>query len=114
IADVARGHTRGRGLDRWVEASGEPGVVDEMTGALAANADVVLLGRGPYGLSLDPERLIVSGAALVGSIGHSGSGAFGRVISLMAAGRLDMSRIVTATVPLEDAVDWLGRLGDRE
>jgi scyllo-inosose 3-dehydrogenase len=113
-ADVARERTRGRGLDRWVEASGAPGVVDELTGALAANADVVLLGRGPHRLSLDPERLIVAGAALVGSIGHSGSGAFGRVISLMAAGRLDMSRIVTATTPLDDAVDWLGRLGDRE
>jgi scyllo-inosose 3-dehydrogenase len=114
IADVAREHTKGRGLDLWVEASGAPGVVGEMAGALAANADVVLLGRGPHHLALDPERLIVSGAALVGSIGHSGSGAFGRVISLMAAGRLDMSRAVTERVPLEEAVHWLARLGDRE
>jgi threonine dehydrogenase-like Zn-dependent dehydrogenase len=85
-----------------------------MTGALAANADVVLLGRGTHRLELDPERLVVSGAALSGSIGHSGSGAFGRVISLMAGGRLDMSRIVTETVPLEEAATWLGRLSDRE
>jgi threonine dehydrogenase-like Zn-dependent dehydrogenase len=114
IAEVAREHNGGRGLDLWVEASGAPGVVAEMTGALAANADVVLLGRGTHRLDLDPERLIVSGAALSGSIGHSGSGAFGRVISLMAAGRLDMSRIVTETVPLDEATTWLGRLSDRE
>jgi hypothetical protein len=114
IAEVAREHNGGRGLDLWVEASGAPGVVAEMTGALAANADVVLLGRGTHRLELDPERLVVSGAALSGSIGHSGSGAFGRVISLMAGGRLDMSRIVTETVPLEEAATWLGRLSDRE
>jgi threonine dehydrogenase-like Zn-dependent dehydrogenase len=50
---------------------------------------------------------------LVGSIGHSGSGAFGRVISLMAAGRLDMSRIVTRTVALDEAVGCLEGLRDR-
>jgi scyllo-inosose 3-dehydrogenase len=114
LADVAREHTGGRGLDLWVEASGAPGVVEEMAGAVGAGADIVLLGRGPHTLSLDPERLIVSGAALVGSIGHSGSGAFGRVIALMAAGRLDMSRIVTNRVGLDEAVGWLDRLRDRE
>jgi threonine dehydrogenase-like Zn-dependent dehydrogenase len=114
VADVARGRTGGRGLDLWVEASGAPGVVADLTGALAAGADVVLLGRGPHLATIDPERLIVSGSALVGSIGHSGSGAFGRVIDLLAAGRLDMARIVTETVGLEGAIDALARLGDRD
>jgi threonine dehydrogenase-like Zn-dependent dehydrogenase len=114
MGDIARERTGGRGFELWVEASGAPGVVEGLTGGLAANADVVLLGRGPHRLSIDPERLIVSGGALVGSIGHSGSGAFGRVIALMAAGRLDMSRIVTETVDIADAVGRLAGLGDRE
>lgn len=114
LAQVARERTGGRGLDMWIEASGAPGVLEDVTGALAANADVVLLGRGAGRAALDPETLIVSGGALCGSIGHSGSGAFGRVISLMAAGRLDMSRIVTATVGLDGALDALGRLRNRE
>ena len=114
MASVAREATRGRGFDLWVEASGAPGVVDELTGGLAAGADVVLLGRGPHRLTIDPERLIVSGSALAGSIGHSGSGAFGRVIALMAAGRLDMSRIVTETVDLDGALDRLARLSGRD
>jgi threonine dehydrogenase-like Zn-dependent dehydrogenase len=114
MADVAREATGGRGFDLWVEASGAPGVVAELTGGLAAGADVVLLGRGPHHLTIDPERLIVSGSALAGSIGHSGSGAFGRVIALMAAGRLDMSRIVTETVDLHGALDRLGRLSGRD
>lgn len=114
IADVAHEHTGGRGLDLWVEASGAPGVIADMTGALADGADVVLLGRGASQATIDPERLIVSGGALCGSIGHAGSGAFGRVIDLMGAGRLDMSRIVTYTVVLGEAVEWLARLRDRE
>jgi threonine dehydrogenase-like Zn-dependent dehydrogenase len=114
IADVARAHTGGRGLDLWVEASGAPDVLSDMTHALAPNADVVILGRGPHRATIDPERLIVSGAAVCGSIGHSGAGAFGRVIDLMAAGRLDMSRIVTDTVDLAGAVATFERLRDRE
>jgi threonine dehydrogenase-like Zn-dependent dehydrogenase len=113
-AEAALAATGGRGMDLWVEASGAPGVVENATGALAAGADVVLLGRGTHHLALEPERLIVSGSALVGSIGHSGSGAFGRVIALMSAGRLDMSRIVTERVGLEQAVARLGELGARD
>jgi threonine dehydrogenase-like Zn-dependent dehydrogenase len=95
-------------------ASGAPGVIADMTEGLAANADIVLLGRGAQHATIDLERLIVSGGALCGSIGHAGSGAFGRVIDLMAAGRLDMSRIVTDTVGLDDAVNCLERLRSRE
>src|SRR5581483_5275206 len=114
LADAAREAAGGHALDLWVEASGAPGVVEDLTGGLAAGADVVLLGRGAHRVSLDPERLIVSGGALVGSIGHSGAGAFGRVIALMAAGRLDMTRIVTERVDLEGAVARLAELGDRD
>jgi threonine dehydrogenase-like Zn-dependent dehydrogenase len=88
-------------------------VVEDLTEAMAPGAKVVLLGRGPHTVQLDPERLIVKGASLHGSIGHAGAGAFGRVIELMASGRLDMSRIVTETVSLDDAPAALGRLRDR-
>jgi scyllo-inosose 3-dehydrogenase len=114
VAEAARELTSGRGLDLWIEASGAPGVVADMTEGLAANADIVLLGRGAQHATIDLERLIVSGGALCGSIGHAGSGAFGRVIDLMAAGRLDMSCIVTDTVGLDDAVSCLERLRSRD
>jgi threonine dehydrogenase-like Zn-dependent dehydrogenase len=101
------------GLDMWVEASGAAGVVEWMTPLLAPGGKLVLIGRGPHRVSLDPERLIVPGASIHGSIGHSGSGAFGRVIALMAAGRLPMDRIVTDSVALADAVKALGALAGR-
>lgn len=114
FADAARDATRGRGFDRWVEASGARGVAESMAASLAPGGRVVLIGRGPHTIELDPERLIVRGAAVVGSIGHSGSGAFGRVIDLMATGRLPMDRIVSMTVPLDGMVAALDGLANRE
>jgi threonine dehydrogenase-like Zn-dependent dehydrogenase len=107
VLDAALEASRGRGIDVWFEASGAAGVAELMAASLAPAGRMVLVGRGPHAIDLDPELLIVRGASIHGSIGHSGSGAFGRVIDLMAAGRLDMSRIVTATVGLEEAARLL-------
>ena len=114
IAEATLEETGGRGVEMWVEASGAPGVIDAATGALAANATVVLIGRGPHRASVNPERLVVTGGGLRGSLGHSGAGTFGNVIQLMAAGQLDMSRIVTNRIRLEDALEGLERLRSRE
>ena len=114
IESAARGVTRGRGIDLWVEASGAPRVTEQMAAALAPAGRLVLVGRGPHRIDLDPELLIVCGAAMQGSIGHSGSGTFGHVIDLMAAGRLDMTRIVSGTVDLEGAARFLDGTPRRE
>ena len=97
----------------WVEASGAAGVTETMAASLAPAGKLVLIGRGPHMIDLDPELLIVRGASIHGSIGHSGSGAFGRVIDLMA-GRLDMARLVSATVDLEAAARLLDGTPRRE
>jgi scyllo-inosose 3-dehydrogenase len=114
MAQAALEETKGRGIDMWVEASGARAVIDAATGALAPTGTVVLIGRGPHRASIDPERLVVTGGGLRGSLGHSGAGTFGNVIRLMASGRLDMSRIVTNPVGLDGALDGLEHLKDRE
>jgi threonine dehydrogenase-like Zn-dependent dehydrogenase len=114
IADAAHAFSRGRGIDLWVEASGAAGVTESMATSVAPAGKIVLIGRGPHMIDLDPELLIVRGASLHGSIGHSGSGAFGHVIDLMAAGRLDMARIVSGTVDLEGAARLLDGTPRRE
>lgn len=114
VAAAAWEASRGRGIDMWVEASGAAGVAEMMAASLAPAGRLVLIGRGPHMIDLDPEFLIVRGAAIHGSIGHSGSGAFGRVIDLMAAGRLDMTRLVSGTVDLEGAARLLDGTPRRE
>jgi hypothetical protein len=114
VAAAAREASRGRGIDLWVEASGAAGVAEMMAASLAPAGRLVLIGRGPHMIDLDPEFLIVRGAAIHGSIGHSGSGAFGRVIDLMAARRLDMTHLVSGTVDLEGAARLLDGTPRRE
>ncbi len=114
IVHTARELTHGRGIDLWVEASGAAGVVESMAATLAPAGKLVLIGRGPHAVDLDPELLIVRGASMHGSIGHAGSGAFGRVIDLMAAGRLDMTRLISETVDLEGAAARLDGTHRRE
>jgi threonine dehydrogenase-like Zn-dependent dehydrogenase len=107
LAERARDATQGRGVDLWVEASGAAGVTEAMAATLAPGGRVLLLGRGPHRVDLDPESLIVPGAALQGSIGHAGSGAFGRVIDLIAAGRLPIGDLVSRRVDLAGAAALL-------
>jgi threonine dehydrogenase-like Zn-dependent dehydrogenase len=114
VGDAARELTRGSGIDMWVEASGAAGVAEMMAAALAPAGRMVLVGRGPHTIDLDPELLIVRGASIHGSIGHSGSGAFGHVIDLMAAGRIDMTRLVSGTVDLAGAAELLDGTPRRE
>lgn len=114
VANAALDLSHGRGIEMWVEASGAPGMAETMAASLAPAGRMVLVGRGPHMIDLDPEWLIVRGAAIHGSIGHSGSGTFGHVIDLMAAGRLDMARIVSGTVDLEGAARLLDGTPHRE
>lgn len=114
ITQAVLEETRGRGVDMWVEASGAPGVIETALGTLARNGTAVLLGLGPHRVDLDPVPVIRMGTRIQGSMGHSGAGAFGNVIRLMATGRLDMTRIISRRVALDEAVDCLGQLRDRE
>jgi hypothetical protein len=114
IAGQARASSRGKGFDIWVEASGATSVTGQMASTLAPAGRLVLLGRGPHRVDLDPEWLIVRGASMHGSIGHSGSGAFGRVIDLMAAGRLPMADIISRRVDLEGGLALLDGTPRRE
>jgi scyllo-inosose 3-dehydrogenase len=114
IASQALDSSRGQGLDVWVEASGAAGVTEEMAASVAPGGRLVLIGRGPHHVDLDPEWLIVRGASMRGSIGHSGSGAFGRVIDLMAAGRLPMAEIISRRVDLEGGLALLDGTPRRE
>jgi scyllo-inosose 3-dehydrogenase len=114
LAQAARDWSRGRGIDVWVEASGATGIAESMAATIAPAGKIVLIGRGPHTIDLDPEHLIVRGASLHGSIGHSGSGAFGHVIDLMAAGRLDMTPLISRTVDLDGAARLLDGTPRRE
>jgi threonine dehydrogenase-like Zn-dependent dehydrogenase len=81
---------------------------------LAVNASVIHIGRSAKPTPLTLEYYQVRGVQLAGSLGHAGHGTFQNVIRLMASGRLDLRPMVSARLPLSDALAAFKRLESRQ
>jgi threonine dehydrogenase-like Zn-dependent dehydrogenase len=79
---------------------------------LAIGGSVCMLARTDEKFTVSTELLITRNARIFGSQGHSGEGTFGRVIALMASGRLRALELVEKIVTLEEAVERL-RKGEK-
>lgn len=76
---------------------------------LAVGGTLCLLARTDEPLPIFPESLITKNARAVGSQGHSGESTFGRVIELMASGKLQAEKLVHEVVTLPRAWERLTR-----
>jgi threonine dehydrogenase-like Zn-dependent dehydrogenase len=104
-SEVMRELSRGAGFDFHVEAAGAPQLaIPEMEKALAINGKIVQIGRAAQRVPTYFEAFQVRRSQLFGSQGHSGHENFPNVIRMVAAGRLDLSPIITAHYQLEDTV----------
>ena len=102
--------THGEGADMYVEAAGAfgktwPAIEKTIREAEKINAKVVLIGRAISHVPVWFEVLQVRRAQVYGCQGHSGHGIFPNVIRLMASGKIDMTRIITARFPLEKVLN---------
>ncbi len=97
--------TGGEGADMHVEVAGAPEhTLPQMLKSLAVGAKIAWIGRAPKEVPIYLEVLQVRRAQVFGSQGHSGWGTFRNVIRLMAAGRIDMTKIITSRFKLSDAL----------
>jgi threonine dehydrogenase-like Zn-dependent dehydrogenase len=106
--------SKGAGFDFHVEAAGVPElVVPQMEKALAINSKVVQIGRAAQRVSMYLEAFQVRRSQAFGAQGHSGHETFPNVIRMVAAGRLDLSPIITARYTLDETVDAIIKSGER-
>lgn len=107
-------HTKGEGADFFVEAAGAPSkTIPEMEKSIAINGKIVQIGRAADRVPLYLETLQVRRGQIFGSQGHSGDAIFPSVIRMMAAGRIDMTQMITARYGLEKTVDAIAASGER-
>ena len=100
--------TGGMGADLQVEAAGAPKkTLPEMERCLAIGGKITWIGRADVEAPIFMEHFQVRASQVYGSQGHSGYGTFMNVIRLMAAGKIDMTKIITRRYPLDKAVDAL-------
>ena len=113
--DVLMELSKGAGFDFHVEAAGAPELtVPEMEKALAINSKMVQIGRAAQRVPMYLEAFQVRRAQAFGAQGHSGHEVFPDVIRLVAAGRLDMSPIITARYGLEQTVEAIAKSTERK
>jgi hypothetical protein len=106
--------SKGEGFNFQVEAAGAPHLtIPEMEKALAINSKVVQIGRAARKVPMYLEAFQVRRSQAFGAQGHSGHETFPNVIRLVAAGRLDLSPIVTARYELEATVDAIAKSTER-
>jgi hypothetical protein len=107
--------TEGEGADFHFEAAGLPDkTMPEIEKSLAINGRIVQASRSPERTGLYLEVLQVRRGQLFGAQGHSGHGNFPNVIRLMASGRIDMTKIITARFTLDQAVEAFKQAGKRQ
>jgi threonine dehydrogenase-like Zn-dependent dehydrogenase len=100
----------GAGFDFHVEAAGAPQLtIPEMEKALAINGKMVQIGRAAQRVPMYLEAFQVRRFQAFGAQGHSGHETFPNVIRLVAAGRLDLSPIITARYGLDEAIDAIAK-----
>lgn len=109
---VIRDITNGEGADVVVEAVGHPATVAQMTGACRVQGRILIGGIGGEKPPVDLANVVFKELNLIGSRVYE-SRDMATAIQLLGSGAINVSGLVTRTVPLENAVsDGYERLRD--
>ncbi len=114
LDEAVMAHTFGRGVDYVVECAGfADKTIEKLDRCLAVNASIIDIGMGGDKPTLPIVAYKRMGVQYAGALGHAG-GPFQHVIRMMAAGRIDMRKMVSARLPLAKALGAFKRLESRE
>lgn len=92
--------TKGWGADIQIEAAGAaPLTIPEMERSMAVNSKIIYLGRAATTTPMYLDALVSGANKIIGSRGHSGYGIFPSIIKLIASGRLNLEKMITARYP---------------
>jgi threonine dehydrogenase-like Zn-dependent dehydrogenase len=107
--------TDGQGAAMHIEAAGAPTrTIPEMEASLAVGGKIVMIGRAAERTPIYLEHFQTHAAQIYGAQGHSGYGNFPNVINLMAAGRIDLTPIITSRFSLAQGVEAIKKATRRE
>ncbi len=104
----------GDGVDLALECVGRPETIAQAVRSLRPGGRAVIVGMGSEPIGLPPPALFAwREHAVLGSFGSTGRD-LERVIELVRSGRLDLSRSISARLPLKDANRALEMLESKE
>jgi threonine dehydrogenase-like Zn-dependent dehydrogenase len=101
--------TKGVGVDMIVDATGAGRIVMPIAvAAIAVGGKIASIGGNFEPVEVDTLSLMFRSASVFYSLGHLGGG-FPAVIALHAAGRLDLTKMITGRFGLDDGVAAMDR-----
>ncbi|MDO8140813.1 MAG: scyllo-inosose 3-dehydrogenase [Candidatus Brocadiales bacterium] len=113
-ADKVMELTKGYGADIQVEAAGAATkTIPEMERSMAINGKIIYLGRAATSTTMHLDMLVSGANKIVGSRGHSGYGIFPSIIKLIAAGKLNLERMITARYTFQNIMDAIRASSNR-
>lgn len=106
--------TDGRGIALFAECAGATNATyPVMAKSLAIGGKTIQIGHTIGKTSVDLYSYQFNAGMISGSNGQSGQGIYSDVIALMASGRIDMRKMVTSRVPLEEIEEGIKLAGNR-
>jgi L-iditol 2-dehydrogenase len=109
LSDAILGATGGRGCDLVFEVAGESDAVEASIGAAAPGARVVLVGIPSDDRTTFTASVARRKGLTLKLVRRSTPDAFRRAAELAESGELDLGRLVSERVSLQDAPDAMGR-----
>ncbi len=112
VAAAVRALTEGRGADVAFEAVGLEATVRAAVLAVRKGGSVTLIGNLAKDVSLPLQAVVTRQIRLQGSCASSGE--YPECLELIASGKVNVDRFISATAPLEEGPRWFDRLHRRE
>lgn len=104
--------TGGRGADHAFEAVGATAPIRTAIDLTRKGGSVTLVGNLSPSIDLPLQSVVTRQISLLGSCALAGE--YPTVLDLMARGRIDVRRLVSAVVPLQEGASWFSRLYNRQ
>jgi L-iditol 2-dehydrogenase len=112
VAAAVRARTEGRGADLAFEAVGIEPTVRGAIAAVRKGGTVTLIGNLAPDVSLPLQSVVTRQIRLQGSCASAGE--YPECLELIASGKVDVDRFISAQAPLEEGPGWFERLHRKE
>jgi L-iditol 2-dehydrogenase len=112
VPSAVKALTDGRGADVALEAVGVEATVRSAVMSVRKGGTVTLIGNLAKDVSLPLQAVVTRQIRLQGSCASSGE--YPECLELIASGKVNVDRFISATGPLEDGAQWFDRLYRQE
>ena len=112
VAESIKILTGSRGADVSFEAVGKSETVNLAINSTRKGGTVVLVGNTSKTIDFPLQKVVTSEIRVLGSCAIRGE--YEAILTLMKDGRLDVSDMISAVVPLSEGAEWFRKLYNKE